>query len=51
MGDIVRMIRQIPERRRIVEQQPEPLRAFLAEFLDNQDHELRALQEDRSPEV
>jgi hypothetical protein len=45
-NDIERMIRELTERRRLAEQAPAPLGAFLAEwFIAQQDCELRKLQE------
>jgi hypothetical protein len=50
MDDIERMIRQVPERRRLAEQEMEPLRTFLAEFIDQQRSELRTMLEAREAE-
>jgi hypothetical protein len=42
--DLERMIREIPEHRRLAEQAPAPLGAFLLWFIARQDCELRKLQ-------
>lgn len=51
MDDIERMMREIPERRRLAKKAPEPLATFLTGwFIDRQDRELKTLQEARDAE-